>query len=63
MSLLIMLLPIQIAWPPRLLEKAKSFLGLNFNVYINVDNRERTRAALEREIKKQRRPISLENKT
>ena len=38
--------------------KADSFFRLNFNVYINVDRRERARAR----DKKQRRPISLEEK-
>ena len=37
---------------------ADSFFRLNFNVYINVDNRERARAR----VKNQRRPISLEEK-
>ena len=36
--------------------KAESFFRLNINVYINVDNRERTKARDE----KQRRPILLE---
>ena len=38
--------------------KAGYFFRLNFNVYINVDKRERARAR----DKKQRRPISLEEK-
>ena len=38
--------------------KADYFFRLNFNVYINVDKRERARAR----DKKQRRPISLEEK-
>ena len=38
--------------------KADSFFRLNFNVYINVDKRERARAR----DKKQRRSISLEEK-
>ena len=38
--------------------KADSFLKINFNVYINVDNRERARAG----DKKQRRPSLLEEK-
>ena len=39
-------------------EKAESFVRLNFNVYINVDNRERAKARNTQ----QRRPISLEEK-
>ena len=38
--------------------KADSFCRLNFNVYIDVDNRQRDRA----KDKNQRRPISLEEK-
>ena len=38
--------------------KADSFFPLNFNVYVNVDNRERDKAR----DKKRRRPISLEEK-
>ena len=38
--------------------KADYFFRLNFNVYINVDKRERATAR----DKKQRRPISLEEK-
>ena len=37
------------------INNADSFFRLNFNVYIDVDNRERAR-----DKKKQRRPISLE---
>ena len=39
--------------------KADSFFRLSFNVYINVDTKER---AGEREINEQRRPVSLEEK-
>ena len=38
--------------------KADSFFRLNFNVYIDVDNKQRARA----KDKNQRRPISLEEK-
>ena len=40
-------------------KKAESFVRLNFNVYINVENRERAKARNTQ----QRRPISLEEKT
>ena len=56
-------LPRVSAWPPGSLErinnkhnKADSFFRLNFNVYIDVDNREKARLR----DKKQRRPSSLE---
>ena len=39
-------------------KKAESFVPLNFNVYINVENRERAKARNTQ----QRRPISLEEK-
>ena len=39
-------------------KKAESFVRLNFNVYINVDNQERAKARNAQ----QRRPISLEEK-
>ena len=39
-------------------KKAESFVRLNFNVYINVENRERAKARNTQ----QRRPISLEEK-
>ena len=39
-------------------KKAESFVRLNFNVYINVDNQERAKARNTQ----QRRPISLEEK-
>ena len=39
-------------------KKKESFFPLNFNVYINLDNRERAR----KKNKWQRRPISLEEK-
>ena len=40
-------------------QKTESFFPLNFNVYINLDNRERTRV---KKKKKNRTPISLEEK-
>ena len=42
-------------------QKTESFFPLNFNVYINLDNRERTRVKKKKK-KKKRTPISLEEK-